>query len=271
MLHQMLLNSYWSIEIYFEVMQRILVFSMSISSLYAKQNDFFFNSEINYKLTPSFVEKFDFFEELSSSSDFYDFKRINPEFYFSNKELNEILVLITEDALKTEYLSQKQKSNSLNYDSNDEFINDFIQSHVVLSISDYVRRKTFCNYVNNISLVSDCNENTSGKKTDIYRFYHHPVRIIGRKINNTMSFNQVKQIYEQLIVNYFDKTQSLQQKPKKLRSIMIIANSNLLSTFSLVFNDIRMPVFALDIHKLPNFIESAFTNFMNFNKVNKDN
>ena len=183
-----------------------------------------------------FIDNIDLIEET-------DLNLNNNLFDYSNNS-NEIFVLISDDTFKTNTKFKNDK----------KFLVDHINNNVVYYFSDYFNLNVLCDFNSSLVFNTDCKKNP---KFASYDRYFRPIKIIARRINSTLSLDQIRSLYYQIEYNYLNSKDKSRSQKKVLNSIFIISNTKLLSMLSLIFKNLNVPVIGLDVQKFPGNFELA--------------
>ena len=167
----------------------------------------------------------------------------NNLFDYSNNS-NEIFVLISDDTFKTNTKIKNDK----------KFLVDHINNNVVYYFSDYFNLNVLCDFNSSLVFNTDCKKNS---KFASYDRYFRPIKIIARRINSTLSLDQIRSLYYQIEYNYLNSNDKSRSQRKVLNSIFIISNTKLLSMLSLIFKNLNVPVIGLDVQKFSGNFELA--------------
>lgn len=151
-------------------------------------------------------------------------------------EINEFLVFMSKESL-TEYLNVSHQSASTN---------------LLLLITPKLQKKLLCNSPPN-DLKSECSRSLINQEL---KYFHGPLNVIGRVLNNSMSPKCVRDIYSEIQSSYLSSIMtSSSDTNRKLQAVLLIGDSKLISLFDVFLGDIGAPIVALDTHRLLKFNE----------------
>jgi hypothetical protein len=190
----------------------------------AENNPFIEPSHPSIELDDSIVDSFSNY--VSMESDFYA---------RNGRKVNDMLVFVSDDLI-----------------SGSARINETLLTRrsVLLSMSTYLSENFLCSLKQNALLMNDCKRKAGAAPATMngnYGRFNRPIRVVGRTVSPSIDFAQIRKLYNQIEEGYF-RGFNVKREDKILHSVLIIAKTNLISMFKLLFRNFNVPVVALDVH-----------------------
>jgi hypothetical protein len=165
----------------------------------------------------------------SNEDSFSSYMSMESDFYSRNaNKTNDILVFVSNELTPA--------------NTTHKFESQLTQS-VILSMSEFLRENFLCSLKQNLILSNECKKRAGNASNRFSR----SVRVVGRRISPSIEFTQIKKLHNQIEEGYF-KEFNLKREDKTLYCIFIIAKTNLISMFKLLFRNLNVPIIALDVH-----------------------
>ena len=169
--------------------------------------------------------------QLSSYSNYIS---IESDFYTRNaNKLNDILMFVSDEITISNGTLAETDENLLHQST-------------VLSVSSYLSQNFLCHLNQNALLRTECTADTMAFKNNPR--FNRPMRVVARKVSATMQFNQIMKLYNQIEDSYFNDRFKSGEARKVLHAVLVIAKTNLISMFKLMFKNLNVSVIALDVH-----------------------